>query len=346
MSIAISGFFAVLTSLFGNRLLSAFDRRTVVLFYTGALVLSSLLASLAPNFAVFLAARAFVGMAIGGFWSLSTAIIARMVVGPDLPRAIAVLQAGSASAIVLAAPLGSFIEGLIGWRMTFFVTVPIGLAAFIWQLRVLPRMPAQEAATLGRMIGLLRRKNFAAAILSIALFFIGYNSMSIYLRPFLETVTGLAPHGVSLALLGLGLGGVTGLSLVGLALRHIQSGLLIGIPATLSVLILALVAFGSHAPVTIPLMMLFGLLTLPNMVVWNTWIADVIPDDLEAGGGLQVALIQCAIGGGAFIGGILFDNFGWSSAFLFGATLLFGSALVAAMAVLTFSRSNPETATV
>ncbi len=73
LAITVSGVFALITSLFGNGFLSKWDRKAVVLFYTGVLVLSSLTVAIAPNFAVFLAGRALVGVAIGGFWSLSTA---------------------------------------------------------------------------------------------------------------------------------------------------------------------------------------------------------------------------------------------------------------------------------
>jgi predicted MFS family arabinose efflux permease len=62
----------------------------------------------------------------------------------------------------------------------------------------------------------------------------------------------------------------------------------------------------------------------------------IIPDELEAGGGLQVALIQFAIAGGASAGGALFDIAGWWSAFLLAAVLLAGSALLATFA-------NPRT---
>jgi len=55
-AIAISGVFAILTSLFGNALLSRLDRRTVVLSYTGLLVLSGVLVALAPNYLSFMAA--------------------------------------------------------------------------------------------------------------------------------------------------------------------------------------------------------------------------------------------------------------------------------------------------
>ena len=60
-------------------------------------------------------------------------------------------------------------------------------------------------------------------------------------------------------------------------------------------------------------------------------MAKTTPDELEAAGGLQVALIQLAIAGGAFAGGVLVDTAGWWSAFLLAAVLLAGSALLAAL---------------
>jgi predicted MFS family arabinose efflux permease len=85
-AITMSGILAVLTSLFGNGLLRRLDRRLVVLLYTAILVVSSLAVALAPDFTVFLLGRALVGIAIGGFWSLSTAILARLASGPICRR--------------------------------------------------------------------------------------------------------------------------------------------------------------------------------------------------------------------------------------------------------------------
>ncbi|MBP2448102.1 putative MFS family arabinose efflux permease [Rhizobium leguminosarum] len=58
----------------------------------------------------------------------------------------------------------------------------------------------------------------------------------------------------------------------------------------------------------------------------------VMPGELEAAGGLQVALIQLAIAGGAFAGGMLFDTAGWWSTFLLAACLLACSAALASLA--------------
>ena len=270
LAITISGIFAVVTSLFGNGFLSKWDRKAVVLLYTGVLALSSLVVALAPNFAVFLAGRALVGVAIGGFWSLSTAILARMALKSDLPKAIALLQGGTALAIVVAAPLGSFLGGLIGWRGTFLVTVPIGLVALIWQFAVLPKMPATETVSIGRMLRLLRNRAFLIGMAATGLVFMGMNALSIYLRPFLEGVTGVELNTLSLMLLGVGLGGLAGTSLIGFVLRRHLTAALIGLPGTVALIALLLIIFGSSPWATAILLVLWGFFSTPTPVAWNT----------------------------------------------------------------------------
>jgi len=332
LAIAVSGFFAVVTSLFGNRILGQMDRKAVVLLYTSLLTLSSLTVALAPSYFIFLIGRAMVGIAIGGFWSLSTAILARLASGPDLPKAIALLQGGTAMAIVAAAPLGSFLGSLIGWRNTFLVTVPVGLVALGWQMTVLPNMPPARVASVGTMFGLLRNRTFAIGMAATAATFIGMNSLSIYLRPFLEHVTRLDINTLSMALLGLGAGGLAGLFAIGSVLRKHLRVALVGMPAILAVIAILLIGAGPFQWMTAALLVLWGVVSTPVPVAWNTWMTRIIPDDLEAGGGLQVALIQLAIAGGASVGGVLFDVVGWWSAFVLSAILLVGSAVLAALA--------------
>lgn len=71
----------------------------------------------------------------------------------------------------------------------------------------------------------------------------------------------------------------------------------------------------------------WGFLGTAAPVAWGTWLSRVLADDAEAGGGLQVAVIQLAITAGASLGGLLFDALGWWSTFSLSALLLFGSSL-------------------
>lgn len=312
------------------------DRRHVVLLYTGLLILSGFVVAGAPNYTLFMLGRALLGIAIGGFWSLSTSIMSRLARPDELPKALAMLQGGTALAAVIAAPLGSFVGGLIGWRGAFLMVVPVGLVGLLWQFVVIPSLPPRRQVPASAIFGLFRRPLVALGMTATAFAFLGQFTLATYLRPFLETVTGLDVNALSLALLGLGLGGLAGTVIIGFVLRTRLTPVLLGLPAVLTLLAVALVVFGQSGLVVGVLLVAWGLFTTPIPVAWGTWMTRVIPDDLEAGGGLQVALVQFSITAGAVLGGLLFDSSGVSSTFLVAAALL---ALATFLAFLTVRRS-------
>lgn len=340
-AISVSGLFAVVTSLFGNSLLSRWDRRAAVVLYTVVLVVSGLAVTFAPNYLVFMIGRALIGISIGGFWSLSTAILARLAIGPDLPKALAMLQGGTALASVIAAPLGSFLGGLIGWRGAFFIVVPIGLFGIVWQLLVLPKLPPTHDVSVDSMFALLRHRLVAVGMAATTLAFMGQFAASTYFRPFLENVTGLDVNGLSLVLLGLGLAGLAGTALSGFVLRTHLNATLVVLPVALAILSLAIIALGSVPVAVAALLILWGFFSNPIPVGWGTWMTRIIPNELEAGGGLQVALIQFAITVGAFSGGLLFDLTGWQSPFVLCAVLLLAAAALAFRATHQRRRDRP-----
>src|SRR3954468_18743922 len=60
-AIAVSGVFAVLTSLFISTATRRVDRRTLLLALTGVMIASGLMVAFAPSYAVFMAGRALIG---------------------------------------------------------------------------------------------------------------------------------------------------------------------------------------------------------------------------------------------------------------------------------------------
>src|SRR5947208_7671438 len=143
-AIAVSGIFAVLTSLVISSATRGIDRRTVLLSLTLLMMASGLMVALAPNAAVFMAGRALVGIVIGGFWSMSAATVMRLVPEREVPRALGVLNGGNALASTVAAPLGSFLGQYVGWRGAFFAVVPLAALTLGWLFVSLPSMPAER----------------------------------------------------------------------------------------------------------------------------------------------------------------------------------------------------------
>jgi len=141
-AIAISGIFAVMTSLSISRVFKAWDRRHIILLLTLLMIFSGIVITFAHSAALFMLGRAILGVVIGGFWAMSTSIVMRLVPPLSVPKALGLLNGGNALATTIAAPLGSFLGSIIGWRGAFFCIVPIAIVALIWQFKSMPSLPA------------------------------------------------------------------------------------------------------------------------------------------------------------------------------------------------------------
>lgn len=331
-AISISGVFAVLTSLFISNITRGMDRRIVVICFSAVLIVSGVIVTLAPNYAVLMVGRALLGVAIGGFWSMSTAIVMRLVPEESVPRGLAMLNAGNAVAATISAPLGSLLGNYIGWRGTFFAVVPLALLALVWQWISLPPLPSRDKALPPNVFRLLVRPQVALGMTSVMMLFMGQFALFTYLRPFMETVTNVSISTLSLLLLLMGLAGVAGTYAVSHLLRIRLFSILAAIPFVMAFIAMGLVLFGTSPSITAALLMGWGFFGTAAPVGWGTWLSRYMADDAEAGGGLQVATIQLAITIGASAGGALFDATGWWVTFAFAAALLLTSSLFAIVA--------------
>src|SRR5256885_2310881 len=214
-AIAISGAFALVTSLFISSLAGQLDRKVLLLLLTLLMIVSGTVAAFAPNYAVFMVGRALIGVAVGGFWSMSAATAMRLVSTHHVPRALAIVNGGNALASVLAAPVGSFLGAFVGWRWAFFSVVPVAAIVLVWKWIGMPSMKAERRADSANVFKLLKRPSVALGMAASALFFMGQFTLFTYLRPFLENVTGVGAGTLSLLLLLIGAAGFVGTTLGG-----------------------------------------------------------------------------------------------------------------------------------
>jgi predicted MFS family arabinose efflux permease len=339
-AIAVSGAFALLTSLFISSLAGRLDRKVLLLSLTLLMIVSGTIVAFAPNYLTFMIGRAFIGVAIGGFWSMSAATAMRLVPDHQVPRALAILNGGNALATVVAAPLGSFLGAIVGWRGAFFCVVPVAAIAFGWKLISLPAMDAGRGPGSENVFKLLKRPAVALGMAAVSLFFMGQFALFTYLRPFLETVTHVGVSTLSFMLLIIGVAGFIGTTLIGAFLKENLYRTLIVIPVLMAAIAVALSFFGGSVAVTAVLLGIWGLVATSAPVGWWTWLARTLPQDAEAGGGLIVAVVQLAITFGATAGGVLFDASGYQATFAMSAAVLVIAAVLAVLAARA-ARSVP-----
>ncbi|MEL2242670.1 MFS transporter [Leclercia adecarboxylata] len=331
--IAISGALAVLTSLSLPQLAGSINRKMLLLGMTILMALSGLIIALASSYLVYMAGRALIGIAIGGFWSLSAATAMRLVPPHQVSRALAIFNGGNALATVVAAPLGSYLGATIGWRGAFLCLVPVAVVAFIWQCFSLPKMENNQPSR-GTVLRLFRQPVVSVGLFACGLFFMGQFALFTYVRPFLETVTHVSASGLSLILLTIGIAGFVGTLIIATFLNARFYQTLMAIPLLMAAIAGMLVLTGHSLWIVALLLGLWGLLATAAPTGWWSWIARTLPDDAEAGGGLMVAVIQLSIALGSTAGGMVFDHIGWQSTFAMSSILLLSAV------VLTFWTSR------
>jgi predicted MFS family arabinose efflux permease len=330
--IAVSGLFAVLTSLSVSRLAGSLNRKALLLGLTALMAVSGALVAMAPGYLIFMIGRALIGVVIGGFWSLSAATAMRLVPPHQVPRALAIFNGGNALATVLAAPLGSWLGAVMGWRAAFFCLVPLAAVALAWQWFSLPSMTVdkpREAGSILAIFAAFKSRPVAWGMAACGSFFMGQFILFTYIRPFLERVTRVDAATVSLVLLVLGVAGFAGTLLIG---RFLGKGLyrtLATIPVLMAVIAALLVPAGGWFAAVVVLLGLWGLLSTAAPVGWWSWIAQAMPHDAEAGGGLMVAVVQTSIAIGSTLGGVLFDSAGYGGTFIASAAVLSAAGVLA-----------------
>lgn len=325
-AISISGLFAVAASLLVTTVAGTLNRKGVLLAITGLMLVSLVLVARAPNFTVLIIGRALLGICIGGFWALATAVIMRLVPKNEVARALALMYGGQAIASAFAAPLGSYLGGIFGWREVFWALVPIVALNLLWLAVSLPSLPASQRQDFRSLFAVLRRRYLARGLLAATLSWGSAFTMFTYLRPFLEQVAQTNVTTLSVLLLVLGCAGFVGTWGAGRLIGP-QVAPLLKLPAlVMGSCTLGLLIFGGSSVAAGVLLAIWGTMNTAMSVIWMTWMSRNVDDAPEAGGSLMVAGIQAAIMLGAVLGGLLLDAMSVQATFI-------GSVILAAVAL-------------
>ncbi|MFU0507799.1 MFS transporter [Pseudaminobacter sp. NGMCC 1.201702] len=325
-AISISGLFAVAASMFITTAAGRLNRKWVLVAMTAFMLLSLVLVAAAPNFAVLMIGRAMLGICIGGFWALATAVIMRLVPISDVPRALALIYGGQAIAAAFAAPIGSYLGGMFGWRAVFWALVPIVAVNLIWHLVSLPSLPARRRQDFRTMFDLLTRPYFLRGLFAAMLSWGSAYTMLTYLRPFLEQVTGVDVTTLSVLLLVLGCAGFVGTWAAGRFLSDNVAPLLKMPALVMGACTLGLLTMGGSVFAAGLFLAVWGAMNTAISVIWMTWMSQNADDAPEAAGSLMVAAIQSSILLGAVVGGLLLDGMTITATFT-GSIVLAGLAI-------------------
>ncbi|MDJ1502070.1 MFS transporter [Xanthocytophaga agilis] len=130
-TISITALVAMAASLITPTVSGRFNRRNVLLMLGFLQVIANLMVGCAHSYAMLLSGRVILGIGLGGFWSLCVATVMCLVPPGSLPKALSVVFGAVSVATVIAAPLSSLLENIIGWRNVFFAAASLGATALL-----------------------------------------------------------------------------------------------------------------------------------------------------------------------------------------------------------------------
>ncbi|TYB44967.1 MFS transporter [Actinomadura chibensis] len=317
-------------------LVDGLDRRLLLLGLMGLMTLANLASALAPGFAVLVASRVLVGVAIGGFWAVAGGLAVRLVSGAHVPRATAIIFGGVGAANVFGVPLGTLIGGLTGWRTAFAILSALALIALGALLAVLPPLAASQVMRPRLLARQLRNPGVRIGILATFLLVTGHFVAYTFVSPALQRLSGIDARLVGPLLFGFGVAGMVGNFAAAAALARRTHRTVQAITLTLAVAMPLFLLLGRGMAGGIALLIVWGLAFGGVSVGLQTWMIKAAPGAVEAASALWVAVFNLSIGLGALVGGVVLDTLGLSGLLWIGGA----AALLAGLAVWT-ARADP-----
>jgi DHA1 family purine ribonucleoside efflux pump-like MFS transporter len=297
------------TALLSNIVIGRLNRKLVLVGLSVLAIASNLLAAFANDFWLLLVGRAGLGIALSAFWALSVAVVARLVGTNSLGRGVALVSLGVSLATIAAPSMGALVSDWLGWRSAMAITAGLAGVALVLQLISLPSLPASTSNSLGDVFRLLRRRGVQLGMLAIILLMAGHMTGSVYVRPFLEQVTGLSTNMIALALGGFGVAAVLGNLAAGRLADANASRTLAITGAIMALAAVALVLWGASVSAAFAFVALWGFAFGMAPVALQANLSRASPDALETSGSLMVVSFQVAITTGALVGGYIVDTY-------------------------------------
>jgi MFS family permease len=115
-----------------------YGRRSIYLICISLFAAGSVLAIVAPNYAIFLVARAIQALGAGGIFPVATAAIGDVVPAARRGAALGMVAATWGVAAVIGPSIGGLITHYVSWRYIFVANLPLAAIVFWMALKELP----------------------------------------------------------------------------------------------------------------------------------------------------------------------------------------------------------------
>jgi predicted MFS family arabinose efflux permease len=312
------------------------NRRTLLAGFLLLLIATNILSAMATTMNMLLAARVMLGFCIGGIWAIAGGVAGRLVPPMSVALALSIIFGGVAAASVFGVPIGVFIGDALGWRAAFLAVAVLVALTLALQLASLPSLPVENPVRLRQFAEQLANRQLLAGLLLTFLLVAGHFMAYTFVRPMLQSLSGVGGRWIGPLLFAYGLAGIAGNFIAGhAAAKHLR-------------VTLALIAIGLAAAVTTfalasgtPLsggvaILVWGIAYGGVSVSLMAWMIKAAPNAVEVAAALYIALFNLAISCGSLAGGQLVDRSG-----LVACATVAGICMALALALIARANASP-----
>jgi predicted MFS family arabinose efflux permease len=302
------------------------ERRAILVGLSALVLVSDVIGGLAPDIGVMLAARAALGVCVGGFWVFGAGAAITLVSERARGTAVAVVSSGIFLATVASLPAGSLIGTLTTWRAAFAVAAVFAVIAVAAQLAAVPRLGAGGRVRPRSLLTVVTRPVSRIGLVAAGAIFFA-NFAYTYIGPLLHARAGLGAGAITLVLLGFGLAGAAANFTAGVTVRAHLRATLMGSGVLIACSALLLAAVTGARPLIIALVAVWGLGYGAVPVAAQSWMARAMPANVEGGLALFVSALQGSLAAGSAAGGVIYDAKGPGGALVLAAAVAAAGSL-------------------
>lgn len=286
------------------------DRRLILRALLALLVVANLASALAPGIGSMLAARALVGLCMGGVWAIAGGLAARLVAAHRVGLATSIIFGGVAAASVLGVPLGTMIGEALGWRAVFFAMSAFSALVLLLHLGVMPALSVALGTTARLFLQQLGNRALQVGLLLTLLLVSSHFMVFTFVRPLLAAWSGFDARWMGALLFAYGVAGIAGNFVMGplAARRTWPAGVALSVGLLLTPLLL--LSVGTSFGGAIVVLVVWGLTYGGVSVGLMTWMMKAVPRAMEVAGSLYVGVFNIGIAAGAWAGGWWLDRTG------------------------------------
>lgn len=301
----------VLTALTGRM-----PRKTLLIGLMVLFTLGNLLAWKAPGYTSLMTARVLTGLAHGVFFSIGSTLATSLVPKEKAASAIAIMFTGLTVALVTGVPLGTFIGQHFGWHETFLAVSLLGIVALVGSLIFVPNgLKHTPPASIARQLTILKQPRLLMVYAKTALGYGGNFVAFTFLAPILQQVSDFSAGAVTWVMLIYGVSVAAGNLWGGRLADRMGPIKALQIIFLLLAAVLAVFSFTAHSPVLALITVLFwGAVAFGNVPGLQVYVVQqaerYAPHAVDVASGLNIAAFNLGIAGGAWVGGIVVENYG------------------------------------